>query len=124
MSIYTEIGGKEAVEAAVEDFYRRVLDDPSLSGFFTEFDMDRLKWHQKMFIMMALGGPPAYTGRTMAAAHAGLGITSADFDSVVTHLAETLTGLGVPAETIGTIAGALLPLKADIVSPPAVVASG
>jgi len=52
----------------------------------------------------------------MKEAHAGLGITSEDFDAVVGHLGNTLTDLGVPAPTIGTIAGALSPLKTEIVS--------
>jgi hemoglobin len=52
----------------------------------------------------------------MGAAHAGLGISDADFDAVVGHLVETLAGLGVPEETIGQIGAALLPLRADIVT--------
>ena len=52
----------------------------------------------------------------MATAHAGLEITSEAFDKVVQHLAATMTSLGVPDSTIGQIATALLPLKADIVT--------
>jgi hemoglobin len=59
-----------------------------------------------------------YAGRDMAAAHTHLSITDADFDAVVVHLVETLTGLGVPAETTGQIGGALAPLRADIVTAP------
>ena len=54
----------------------------------------------------------------MASAHAGLGIADGDFDAVVGHLADTLTGLGVPEDTIGKIAGALAPLRDDIVTTP------
>ena len=116
MSIYSEIGGRPAVDAAVSDFYQRVLADPSLSPYFEGVDLDRLKRHQRAFIGVALGGPVAYSGRTMADAHAGLDITSEAFDRVVEHLAATLTSLGVPDATIGDIAGALLPLKGDIVT--------
>ncbi len=116
MSIYTDIGGRAAVDAAVSDFYRRVLADPSLLPYFDGVDIDRLKRHQRAFMGAALGGPVAYAGRDMATAHAGLEITSEAFDAVVQHLAGTLTSLGVPAATIGEIAGALLPLKADIVT--------
>jgi hemoglobin len=35
------------------------------------------------------------------------------------HLVDTLTGLGVPQETIGQIGGALAPLRGDIVIAPA-----
>jgi hemoglobin len=116
VSIYDEIGGRPSVDAAVSDFYVRVLADPSLSPYFEGVDIDRLKRHQRAFIGAALGGPVVYAGRDMATAHAGLGITSEAFDAVVGHLAATLTSLGVPAATIATIASALLPLKPDIVT--------
>ena len=116
MSIYDSIGGAPAVQAAVEDFYTRVLADPGLAPFFSDTDLARLKSHQRSFIAAAIGGSEIYSGRDMAAAHAGLNITDADFDAVVGHLVDTLTGLGVPAETIGQIGGALAPLRADIVT--------
>lgn len=118
MSIYDNIGGADAVGAAVDDFYARVLADPRLAPFFSETDMTRLKSHQRAFIAAAIGGPQLYAGRDMGAAHAGLGISGADFDAVVGHLVDTLTGLGVPEETIGQIGAALTPLRADIVTAP------
>ena len=116
MSIYDSIGGAPAVRAAVDDFYERVLADPKLAPFFTGTDMSRLKAHQRAFIAAAIGGPEIFAGRDMASAHTGLGITDADFDAVVGHLVGTLTGLGVPEETIGQIGSALAPLRPDIVT--------
>lgn len=118
MSIYDSIGGSPAVRAAVDDFYARVLADPQLAPFFADVDLQHLKAHQRAFITAAIGGPEIYQGRDMAAAHAGLAITDADFDAVVAHLVDTLTGLGVPGETIGQIGGALAPLRGDIVTAP------
>jgi hemoglobin len=115
LSIYDSIGGSGAVRAAVDDFYQRVLADPRLAPFFTGTDLNRLKAHQRAFIAAAIGGPEIYGGRDMASAHAGLGIADTAFDAVVGHLASTLTGLGVPEETIGQIAGALAPLRSQIV---------
>jgi hemoglobin len=115
-TIYDEIGGGDAVSAAVEIFYGKVLDDPSLAGYFDRVDMADLQAHQRDFIGAALGGPVSYEGRSMKEAHAGLGVTSEAFDAVVGHLGDTLTDLGVPGPTIGTIAGALAPLKTEIVS--------
>ncbi|MFC7218822.1 group 1 truncated hemoglobin [Streptomyces polyrhachis] len=114
MSIYDSIGGAAAVDAAVEDFYLRVLDDPELAPYFTGVDVRRLKGHQRAFIGAALGGPEAYEGRGMGEAHARLGITPEHFDRVVGHLVATLAALGVPQETIGEIGTALAPLQADI----------
>jgi hemoglobin len=119
MSIYDSIGGAASVQAAVDDFYVRVLADPQLAPFFEGIDMRNLKTHQRAFIAAAIGGSEIYAGRDMAAAHAGLDIADGDFDAVVGHLVDTLAGLGVPGETIGQIGAALAPLRADIVTVPA-----
>jgi hemoglobin len=114
-SIYEQIGGAPAVSAAVDLFYKKVWEDPSLVPYFNGIDRGRLKAHQRAFLTAALGGPQSYNGRAMDKAHAGLGITDAAFDQVVVHLADTLTELGVDEATLAQIAGALGPLRADIV---------
>jgi hemoglobin len=119
VSIYDSIGGAPAVRAAVDDFYTCVLGDQVLNPFFADVDITRLKAHQRAFIAAAIGGPEIFQGRDMASAHARLGITDLHFDAVVGHLVATLTGLGVPEETIGQIGAALAPLRSDIVSMPA-----
>ena len=118
MSIYASIGGAPAVRAAVDDFYARVLADRRLAPFFAGTDLERLKAHQRAFIAAAIGGPEVFGGRDLASAHAGLGIADRDFDAVAGHLAGTLIGLGVPEDTMGQIAGALAPLRDDIVTTP------
>lgn len=119
MSIYEKIGGAPSVSLAVDDFYDRVTSDPSLSPFFEGVDLARLKGHQRAFIAAAIGGPEPYSGRAMAEAHSGMGITSEAFTRVVQHLVATLTALGVDEETISTIGAALAPLEAQIVTGPA-----
>jgi hemoglobin len=118
-TIYEQIGGAPAVESAVAIFYEKVWADPDLIEYFPDVDREQLEAHQRAFITAALGGPAAYDGRSMTAAHAGLGITDKAFDLVVEHLAATLSQLGVPAATIEQIAGALAPLRGEIVMAPA-----
>jgi hemoglobin len=115
-TIYERIGGHAAVATVVEEFYRRVLGDPALAPYFVGVDVERLKAHQRAFVAAALGGPGRYDGRTMAAAHSHLGVTGDAFDGVVNHLAGALADAGVDQATIQEIAGALLPLRAQIVT--------
>ena len=61
-TIYTQIGGHEALAAVVADFYDRVLADDELAGFFTGTNMAKLKGRQVEFFAAALGGPDPYTG--------------------------------------------------------------
>jgi hemoglobin len=113
--MYATLGGRPAFNAAVEDFYRRVVGDPKLRAYFSAIDLERLKAHQQSFLAMALGGPRAYVGRTMASAHSSLAITDEAFDRVLDHLVSTLAGLGVPGELIREIVTGLLGLRHDIV---------
>ncbi len=116
VSIYDAIGGATAVQATVDEFYVRVMADPSLAPFFANRDLTRVKAHQRAFIAAAIGGPEIYQGRDMATVHAVFGATNAHFDAVVDHLVAALKSLGVPAETTSQIGAALAPLRSEIVS--------
>lgn len=118
-TLYDRLGGGPAIAAAVDDFYGRVLADPSLAPHFADIELDRLRAHQRDFFTTALGGPHRYRGRTLDVAHRGLGITDDAFDRVVGHLAATLDALGVDATTIGDVAAALAPLRELVVEAPA-----
>lgn len=115
-SIYDRIGGHEALEVVVEDFYARVLADDQLSSFFAGTNMNRLKGKQAEFLAAALGAPWSYTGPSMKQAHQGRGITMHHFNLVAGHLSDSLSAAGVPAETITEILGVVAPLAADIAS--------
>ncbi|HWF27169.1 MAG TPA: group 1 truncated hemoglobin [Mycobacterium sp.] len=115
-SVYDRIGGHEAIEVVVEDFYVRVLADDRLSGFFTGTKMNRLKGKQAEFFAAALGGPEPYTGAPMKQVHQGRGITMHHFSLVARHLADALAAAGVPAGTVTEILGAIAPLAPEIAS--------
>lgn len=102
-TIYRRIGGYEALEVVVEDFYCRVLDDDHLSGFFAGTNMKRLKGKQVEFFAAALGGPKAYIGAPMRQVHQGRGITMHHFNLVARHLQDSLCAAGVPEATIAEI---------------------
>ena len=115
-TIYDRIGGHEAIEAVVEDFYVRVLADDQLGGFFAGTNMNRLKGMQVEFFAAALGGPEPYTGAPMKQVHQGRGITMHHFSLVAGHLSDALTAAGVPSGTVVEILSAIAPLAPDIAS--------
>ena len=116
ISIYGAIGGYEAIEIVVADFYTRVLADDHLSGFFAGSNMNRLKGKQVEFFAAALGGPEPYTGAPMKQVHQGRGIMMSHFALVAGHLTDSLSAAGVPSATIDEIIAAIAPLAADIAS--------
>jgi hemoglobin len=115
-TIYDRIGGHEALEVVVEDFYVRVLADDQLSGFFTGTNMNRLKGKQVEFFAAALGAPQVYSGAPMKQVHQGRGITMHHFSLVATHLAEALAAAGVSPATVTEILSVVASLAPDIAS--------
>ncbi len=115
-SLYEKIGGRDALEVVVEDFYCRVLDDDHLSSFYAGADMKRVKAKQVEFLTSVLGGPGPYTGRSMRQAHEGRGITMHHFAIVAAHLADSLCAAGLHPDTITEILRAVAPLAGEIAS--------
>ncbi|MGZ8153274.1 MAG: group I truncated hemoglobin [Methylovulum sp.] len=116
-TLYERIGGEPAVNAAVDIFYRKVLNDYRINRFFDNTDMDKQIAKQKAFFTMAFGGPNNYTGQDMRNAHARLvtmGLNSSHFDAVMEHLGATLTELNVPAELIAEAAAIAESTRNDV----------
>ena len=98
-SVYAQLGGAAAVEAAVDIFYRKILSDQSLSKFFEGVDLDKQAAKQRAFQTMAFGGPNYYTGKDLTSAHAKLverGMNNSHVSAVLDHLQKTLQELEVP----------------------------
>ena len=102
-SVYERIGGADAVNAAVDVFYRKVLTDPVISHFFDTVDMDRQINKQKAFLTFAFGGPNSYTGKDMREGHKHLHLTEEHFNAVAGHLQATLQELGVASDLIDEV---------------------
>ena len=115
-SYFAQIGGAEAVKAAVGIFYDRVLADPELAGYFTEVEMVEQRRHLVLMLTAVLGGPDNYRGRTLAEAHQPLHIPPAHYALVGAHLVATLTELGVPAEILGHVQGVLGQVEDQVVA--------
>lgn len=115
-SIYEQIGGDAAVEAAVDIFYRKVLSDDRISHFFDSVDMDRQRAKQKAFLTMVFGGPNHYSGKDMRSAHASMKLNEGHFDAVIEHLGATLAELNVPPELISEMAAIAVSTKNDVLN--------
>ena len=115
-SLYEKIGGHDALEVIVEDFYCRVLDDEQLAGFYAGSNMRCVKARQVEFLGSVLGGPGPYTGSPMRQVHEGRDITMHHFAMVAAHLADSLCAAGLHTETITETLQAIAPLAGEIAS--------
>ncbi len=118
-SLFEQLGGFPAVDAAVDIFYRRVLKDPSVAHFFDDTDMDAQREKQKAFLSMVFGGPNEYTGKDLRNAHAKLlekGLDDSHFDAVAEHLQATLQRLDVPEELIAQVMAIAGSTRGDVLN--------
>jgi hemoglobin len=119
-SLYDRLGGRTAIVAVVDDFVANCAADARINTFFaaTAADPKRLaafKNHLVEQICEASGGPCKYTGRDMKSAHAGMGISNADFDALVEDLTKTLDKFKVGKAEQGQLLGVLGPMRPQIV---------
>jgi hemoglobin len=116
-TLYEQLGGKPAVDAAVDRFYQKVLADNRISHFFAGVDMTRQKGKQKAFLTMVFGGPVNYDGQDMRNGHKHLvGLNDTHFDAVVENLGQTLAELGVSQDLIQQVATLAESVRNDVLN--------
>lgn len=107
MSLYEELGGAPAIEAALDHFYdKKVLVDDRINGYFENVNMENLKKVQASFLTMAFGGSNQYAGRDIATAHElprQQGLNEEHYHVFMGHFEDTLTEFGVPQAKIDEV---------------------
>jgi len=119
-SLYHSLGGKKAIVAVVDEFVARVAADNRINGFFKQAasDPQRLAAFKTKLIDQiceASGGPCKYSGKDMKSAHAGMGVSAADFNALVEDLVGALDKFHVKEADKHTLLSVLGPMKSDIV---------
>ncbi len=119
-SLYERIGGTNVVEAAVDNFYDKVLADDRIKHFFKNTDMKDLRAHQKLFLIYIFGGAASYIGKSVRDVHKHLvdnmGLSDEHFDAVVQDLRDTLIELGIPDDLIAEATERVQSVKADVLN--------
>lgn len=116
-TLYERIGGKDALDAAVDIFYQKVLADERINFWFESVDMAKQRGKQKAFLAYAFGAPVKYTGENMRDAHAPMvekGLNDDHFNSVAENLVATLTELNVPQALIDEVCALLETTRDDV----------
>jgi hemoglobin len=116
--LFERLGGKPAVEAVIDDFLGRVAGDTSINAGFAVSHVPRVRQRLIELVTVGTGGPGTYSGRDMVTAHAGQGVTNAQFDALVGHLVATLDKFKVPATEKGELLAILGPMRGAIVEEP------
>ncbi|AOU97467.1 globin [Acidihalobacter yilgarnensis] len=118
-NLYEQLGGDKAVDATVDIFYRKVLADDRVNGFFDDTDMEGQAAKQKAFLTMAFGGPHSYTGRDMREGHKHLvdrGLNDTHVDVIIQLIGESLRELNVPEALIAQVASVAESTRNDVLN--------
>ncbi len=116
-TLYARLGGEAGVKAVVKDFVENnVAKDARIDRFFLNADIPGLEKKLYEQICSASGGGCTYSGKDMKTAHAGMGITEADFNALVEDLVKALDNAHVADADKQALLGVLGPMKPDIVT--------
>jgi hemoglobin len=116
-TLFDRLGGTPAVQAAVKEFYDRMLADSKLAYFFSDSSMVHLKLHQMQFMKVAFTCIPedfdvvAYLLDKHAALFRDKGLNETHFDLVAGHFVDTLVYLGIHTSLIEEAVGVIGPLR-------------
>ena len=118
-TLFEKLGGRDAVNAAVDKFYPKVLADERVKDFFEGTDMVKQAGKQKAFLTFAFGGPNNYSGKNMRDGHAHLlekGLNDSHVDAIIELLAGTLREMGVAEDLIAEVGATAESVRDDILS--------
>lgn len=116
-TLLARLGGEAALEAAVNNFYDRVVAEEGLAQFFEGADMDQLRAHQYNFMKLAFSDIPEEldVGAYITNSHERLlkeeGLNADHFDIVAGHLVGTLQDMGVADNLVDEVVATVGPLR-------------
>jgi hemoglobin len=118
VTLLQRIGGRPALEAAIDGLYIRLLQDDNLNGFFQGLDLRWLKIHQKQFLVAAFTTTEFDLSSALTRlrrAHANLctqkGLNEKHFDMFAVHLIDTLRELGLADAIVQEVLATVVPLR-------------
>jgi len=118
-TLYDDIGGQPAVDAAVDIFYTKISTTESLDPFFKNMDYEQQRGKMKKFLTLLMSGKAQNSSQYMRDSHSHLmekGLNDGHFDTVGSLLKETLEELNVPTNFIGQILGAVEGLRDPVLN--------
>jgi hemoglobin len=117
-SLYTRLGGYDAITAVVENLLPRLVNDAQLGRFWQNRGADGMHREKQLlidFLCASAGGPLYYTGRDMALSHKGMRIGGSDWATFIRHLNATFDAFQVPQQERGEVLAFVESTKANIV---------
>ena len=116
-AVYRALGGQAGIEGIVDDLLDVVVEDERINFQFALANIVRLRGMLILQFCSVSGGPCRYDGLSMEEAHAGRGITTAQFNALVENLILVMERRGVPVAAQNRLLRRLAPMHGDVVGP-------
>lgn len=116
--LYERLGGYDGTAMFATTLVGQAQKDELLERFWANRGEDRIAQELQLlidYLVRETGGQMYYTGRDMALAHQGMGITETDWDRFIEIVVGVAGELGVGPTEGGEVMAFLNSLKADIV---------
>lgn len=114
--LYRQLGGVEGMNAVSQAMVQRMATDPRTRRTFDGINLRTLSASLGAHLCHVADGPCRYEGETMRNAHADLGITGSEFETVVQFLRDELDRAGVSQAAKNELLRRLAPTRRDIVT--------
>ena len=114
--LYRQLGGVEGMNAVSQAMVQRMATDPRTRRTFDGINLRTLSASLGAHLCHVADGPCKYEGETMRNAHADLGITGSEFETVVQFLRDELDRAGVSQAAKNELLRRLAPTRRDIVT--------
>lgn len=121
-TLLDQIGGKDAVTAAVNRFYDKIAEDEVLAPFFADTNMDHQRRRQISFLSSLMAGTAKQADLYMRSVHRPyvqkMGLNESHFVLVAGHLDATLRELNVPGDVHDQVMAAVAGLQDAVLDKP------
>jgi hemoglobin len=117
-SLYERLGGYDVIAGFMKDYIARIRADPKFARFSGGRGADKKARDLQLnidYMCKVAGGSNYYMGRDMKTAHAGLGITQAEWEANARHMSEAPEKYGIGPREKGEVLSLLDHMKREIV---------
>lgn len=117
-SLYTRLGGYDAIAAVADNLLPRLTGDAQLGRFWAHRGEDGIAREKQLlidFLCANAGGNMYYTGRDMPSSHRNMAISSSDWTIFIGHVKACLESFSLPERELGDVVGFIESLRGEIV---------
>jgi len=114
--LFQRLGGLDGVMAMVDRLYECVGVDKRVSNFFEGAKTHAIKRSVTDFLIMTLGGPAEYRGRSIEDSHAVIQITDYHFDCYMQNAGRAMRDVGAEQDAVDEVTVVLEPMRKQVLA--------